>query len=212
VIFLGSKQIRRFDEMNDGYRQLSNDNIGYWVDYSNLATWQFWFLLAMLLLPLVALYLFIDRKKALLIGFYGFNVHVWFHYIDTYGATNKLWSYPYKVIPNLPFSVALDTSFVPITYMLLYQWTVNKTKNYYLYATLWSACLAFILKPALTTFGLFRMYDGMNYFFLFLGYVVVMLVSKWITNLFNRFQKQQGTLAEQEQHFGGLFSNQEKAK
>jgi hypothetical protein len=210
---LGTKQIKRFDQINDRYQQLSNENLGYWMDYSNLSTWQFWFLLSMLLLPLVALYLFIDRKKALLLGFFGFNVHVWFHYIDTYGATNKLWAYPHKLIPQLPFSVALDTSFVPVTYMLLYQWTVNKNKNYYLFATLWSAFMAFIFKPALATFGLFRMYAGMNYFFLFLGYVVVMLISKWITNLFIYFHKQQGTVAEQDMDLGGgLFSNKEKAK
>ena len=52
--------------------------IHYWQEYSNLHTWQFWVVVAMFVLPLVILFLFIDRKRVFHLGFYGYSVHVFF--------------------------------------------------------------------------------------------------------------------------------------
>ncbi|MFB5191643.1 CBO0543 family protein [Alicyclobacillus fastidiosus] len=160
----------------------------YWSLYSGPGTWQFWFNCFILIAPLTVLYVQLDRRKALLIGFYGFNVHIWFGLIDAFGSGRALWTYPYKIFPFLPISFALDVSLVPVVYMLVYQWTINHEKNYYLYATLTSAAFAFVLKPVFSVLQLFHLYRWMNYFYLFLGYVVVMLVSKLITDLFLHFE------------------------
>ncbi|WP_134702835.1 hypothetical protein [Ammoniphilus sp. YIM 78166] len=185
-----SEQIKKLDEIGKLYEKASKLTIDYWQSYSSFNTWQFWFLLSLLVLPLVALYFFLDRKKAFHIGFYGYSVHMLFHYIDTYFYTNRLANYPYKVIPFLPTSLTLDTAFIPVSFMLLYQWTLNKNKNYYLYATGLCLFLSFLFKPALVAYGLFKMYKWVNYFHLFLGYLTVALLSKWITNVFLYFQKE----------------------
>lgn len=130
----------------------------------------------------------IDRVKALLLGFYGLNYHVWFAYTNSAGIRLGLWEYPYKVLPILP-SFALDASLVPVSYMMIYQWTLNKNKNFYLYSTLLSAGFAFVLKPILVSRGLFRMFSWVNYFYLFLFYVLFFIVSKFITNLFINLQE-----------------------
>ncbi|WP_409304201.1 CBO0543 family protein [Peribacillus sp. SCS-155] len=160
----------------------------YWSQYSDFGTWQFWINLAFLIIPLIVLYIFMDKRKALLLGFFGFNVHVWFTYIDTYGGTRALWYYPYKLLPVLPISFALDVSLVPVSYMLLYQWALNNKKNYYLFMLILSALFSFVLKPLLISLDLFELNRGANYFHLFLGYVAVGIVSKLITNLFLYFE------------------------
>ncbi|MFC0210902.1 CBO0543 family protein [Paenibacillus chartarius] len=161
----------------------------YWSQYTNLSTWQFWINVAFLIVPLFVLWKAIDRRKAFEIGFYGFNVHVWFTYIDLFGARHGLWEYPYKMMPFMPVNTALDVSLVPIVYMLMYQWVENHRKNYYLYATAVSLLFAFILKPLITSFDMFVMYKWMNYFYLFLGYMIIALISKGIVEVFRYLKR-----------------------
>lgn len=166
--------------------------MNYWQHYSNATTWQFWACLISFIVPLVVLYFVLDRKRAFRIGFYGFNVHVWFGYIDAFGLTHGLWAYPFKVLPIRFPNVTLEASLVPVAYMLIYQWTLTRNRSYYLYATILSAVLAFIVKPPMSWLGLFRMYQWMNYVYLFCGYLVIMLLSKWITDFFAYLQAQHG--------------------
>jgi len=186
---LNTGQAKLLDEITALEEKVSTLTNHYWRTFSNADTWQFWLLLALLVLPLVALYILIDRKKAFHLGFFGFNVHVWFHYIDIYGFTHGLWSYPYKVIPFLPSSVTLDTAFIPVIFMLVYQWTINNKKNYYIYLTGLCFFLSFLFKPTMVAFGLFQFYKGINYFHLLAGYITVMLISRAITNVFLYFQQ-----------------------
>lgn len=161
----------------------------YWQDYSHFFTWQFWVVLAMFVLPLIMVVLFIDRKKAFHIGFYGYSVHVFFAYTDVIGTSNGLWIYPYKLLPYFPSNLTLDASFVPVCYMLLYQYILNNRKNYYLWMIGLSLGFAYILKPLMVGLGLFHFGGKENFFMLFLGYVTVGLIAKWLTDFFVFLQK-----------------------
>ncbi|MGM0878333.1 MAG: CBO0543 family protein, partial [Bacillota bacterium] len=135
------------------------------------------------------LYFFIDRKKIFLIGFYGFNIHVWFGYIDTWGNNQGLWGYPYKLIPFIPGSLSLDAALIPVLFMLVYQWTLNHKKNYYIYTLGVALFLSFVLKPLLVMHNLFVLHKWVNYFYLFIAYCFIFLFSKLITNIFIIMQK-----------------------
>ncbi len=204
-----AEYLGRLTQMQDN---LTNAWRDYWYQYSNAGTWQFWFILGMLVLPLVVLYFTLDRDKALQIGFYGFNVHMWFTYIDAIGIRLVRWEYPYRITPIVPVSLALDASLIPVIYMLVYQWTRNHRKNYYVYLTVVSLLLSFVFKPILTALDLFELYKGTTYFHLFIGYMVTGLISKWITNLFLHFQF--GDIKSDRERFdaNALFRRREKAK
>ncbi|MCR8847497.1 hypothetical protein NQ095_03695 [Rossellomorea sp. SC111] len=163
--------------------------IDYWYQFSDFGSWQFWVMAAFFLLPLLSLFLFLDKKNALLFGFYGYNVHVFFTYADAIGANMLKWFYPYKLYPLLASSISLDVSLVPVSYMFVYQWTYRHKKNYYLYLLLVSAVFAFVLKPILLSAGLFNMNKGTSYIHLFVIYIAVGVIAKWITNLFVYFEK-----------------------
>jgi len=47
----------------------TNGFINYWYQYSNLSTWQFWINVFAVILSLVVLYFFIDRRHVFLVGF-----------------------------------------------------------------------------------------------------------------------------------------------
>ncbi|MEW9674413.1 CBO0543 family protein [Ammoniphilus sp. 3BR4] len=192
-----TEQTKQLDQINQMHTKLSNLTTDYWQSFSHIGTWQFWFMLSLLIFPLVALYFLLDRKKAFHIGFFGFNIHVWLNYFDTFGVTHGLWNYQYKVVPFLPISVALDTALVPVSFMLMYQWTLNRNKNYYLYLTGLSLFFSFLVKPAFVAFGIFKFYKETNFLHLFLGYITIMLVSKLITNIFMYLQKTETASTEQ---------------
>ncbi|WP_243357145.1 CBO0543 family protein [Bacillus litorisediminis] len=188
-----SEQKMTYEKISSNQVENSHNWIDYWNQFSSFNTWQFWVTVLLLLVPLIVLYFTIDRKKALLLGFYGFNVHVWFTYIDLPGVIFGFWGYPYRAIPFFPYSFSLDVALVPVIYMLVFQWVIKNNKNYYFYFTLLSLFFAFILKPLMVTLGLFEFSRGANYFYLFIGYMAIMLVSKWITNLFIWFEKNRST-------------------
>lgn len=171
--------------MKEDVLQLQTD---YWVSFSDFGTWQFWVVLAALIVPLILLILFIDRKNILLLLFFGINYHLWFQYVDSIQITMGLHEYPYELFPFLS-SIALDGSLVPVVFIFMYQWVLNHDKNIYLYASLLSAVLAFVVKPIMVNFDFFRMFKGNNYFYLFLFYMLFFFVSYGITRLFAWMQQ-----------------------
>lgn len=162
--------------------------IDYWKQYSDFNSWHFWFLVSLLILSLACLYFLMDRKKALLLGFYGFNIHVWFSYLTQISVWYDLWSYPYKIFPFFP-GFTTSAAFFPVGFMLIYQWTLNHNKNYYLYATGFCLFIAFLWKPTLSTIDLFQVKNKISYLYVFFESITVMLISKWISNIFVHFQK-----------------------
>ncbi|WP_088105680.1 CBO0543 family protein [Halalkalibacter urbisdiaboli] len=186
---MDQKQSELIDKIKSLKEQLTEMQNQYWQLYSNMGTWQFWVILLMFTLPLVALYFLIDRRKMLLLGFYGFNIHIWFGYINVWGYNRGLWEYPYELVPFLPGNLALDASLIPVLFMLVYQWTLNHRKNYYLYTLGLSAFLSFIFKPFLVAVHLFELDKGTTYIHLFIAYCVIFLFSKLITSIFLKMQK-----------------------
>ena len=181
---VNKNQLARLEEIRKVEMEQSNRWINYWQDYSNFNTWQVWVGIAMLVIPLVILILFIDRKKIFHLGFYGYSIHIFFAMVDAFGVLRGLWIYPYKLLPALPASLSLDSSFVPVTFILIYQWILNKGKNYYIWILLLCLVFAFFIKPLLLGIGLFRFGGKENFLMLFWGYVAVALISKWITDFF----------------------------
>jgi|GEM_PF-768410 len=179
----------QFDRLQLLFRlqdKLSATWLDYWQTFS-FGTWQFWINVLMLLVPIGVVLILLDKTKALLLGFYGYTVHMLFTYIDAFGSIRALWYYPFKVVPILPISIALDVSLVPVTFMLVYQWTLNHKKNYYLYTTGLCLFFAFVFKPVMSYLDLFELNRGTTFFHLLPCYLIIMLVSKWITNLFLLF-------------------------
>jgi hypothetical protein len=182
-ILMEEKQIEYLHKIRSMAEELSSLQMEYWKLFSNLGTWQFWLVTLMLILPLIALFFLMDKNRALLLGFFGLNYHVWFAYVNSFGISLGLWEYPYQLMTFIP-SFSLDAALVPVSFILLYQWTLNNKKNIYFYAFILSALFAFIIKPIMVKMHLFHMYKGVNYFHLFLFYVAFFIVSKLITNLF----------------------------
>jgi len=181
---LPQEQLNQLNELKETQEKVSNGWIDYWLDYSAFDTWQFWLNVSFIIIPLVVLYLLIDKKRVFLLGFYGFNIHAWMVYTDAIGTRYNFFEYPYKAVPFLPIHVGIDTSLVPVLFILLYQWILKNKKNFYLYNFGLVLFLSFIFKPIIVAHHLFHLKNGANYFYIFLLYVFVVLFSRVITNVF----------------------------
>lgn len=176
-------RIKDFDQIvkmgKEGQKALND----YWVEYSIYNSFEYWFMVMLFIVPLIVLFFKIDKRKLFFMGFYGYSIHMLFGYIDLYNKNSGVLNYPFPMIPAVP-GISLDSSFVPVTFMLVYQWTLNHKKNYYVYTVLTSAVLAFVFKPLLIGLGLFKLYGSTNYFFLFICYLIVIILAKVITDVF----------------------------
>ncbi|MEN1968324.1 hypothetical protein WMZ97_09655 [Lentibacillus sp. N15] len=186
------KQIELLNKIRSMHEKVSQLEIDYFKAFSFFGNWQFWIVILMLVVPLIVLFLFIDKDKMLLLGFFGLNYHIWFAYTNVIQIDLGYINYPYHSFPLLT-AFSLDASLVPVCFMLLYQWTLNHKKNFYLYQLLLSVVLAFILKPIMVQLHLFQMHNGLSYFQLLIAYVVLFVVSKLITNLFLWLQQKNNT-------------------
>lgn len=185
-------RLARFDKIvemgKEGQKALNE----YWLDYALYATFEYWFMVLLLVVPFFFLFIKINKNKLFQILFYGYSVHIFFGYEDLYGRNIGYWNYPFPVIPALP-GIVLDSSLIPIIFIFVYQSTLNSNKKYYLYSIITSVFLSFVFKPMLVGLGLFRMYGSINYFHLFLSYLTVITSAKLMTDLFVWIKKRYST-------------------
>ncbi|MBM4761235.1 hypothetical protein [Bacillus sp. B15-48] len=181
-------RVEQFDKIvktiGDGYKALNE----YWLEWSLYTTFEFWFMVVLFIAPLVFVLIKIDKNKIFLIGFYGYSIHMTVGYIDMFGRNLGFWNFPFPLIPGLP-GLVLDSSIVPVVFMMVYQWTLNRNKNFYLYSFLTAAFFAFIFKPLMEAIGVLKLYGKVNYIHLLFVYVATFLVSRFLTNLFLWLQK-----------------------
>ncbi len=196
MISLSNTRLEQFDKAVQLREDSTDLFIQIWKEYHLYSTLEFWIMVSVLVVPLVILFFKIDKSKIFLIGFYGYSVHVILAYGDIYGMNAGYWHYPFQLLPALP-SLSVDASIVPVGCMLMYQWTLNHNKNYYIYAVLTAGGFALVFKPLLVGLGLFKLYGKANYIYLFVGYVLLLLTAKFVTNVFLWAQKRYGSSTKQ---------------
>ncbi|WP_088105819.1 CBO0543 family protein [Halalkalibacter urbisdiaboli] len=175
-------QQEHFKHLQSLKSEIDRSYMDYWHKFSDFSSWQFWVILGMLFIPLIILYLRIDRKNIFLLGFFGFSIHMLTAYTDALGMRKLWWDYPYTAIPQLPEGISLDASLIPVYFILLYQWCLKRGKNYWLYGTLSAFGFTFILKPIMVWLHLFEL--DISWFGLLLAYLFVIYSGKIITNIF----------------------------
>ncbi|MEH7073642.1 hypothetical protein [Neobacillus drentensis] len=180
---MSDPRIVQFDKAVKLRKESTDAMLDYWKDHALYSSLEYWIMVAILILPLIVLVVKIDKNKLFLITFYGYTVHLLAAYIDLFAINSGKWNFPFPPIPLLP-SFSIDSSIVPVTFMLVFQWTLNHKKNYYVYALLAAIFFSFVFNPILAGLGLFRMYGSTNYFHIFIWYVSGLLTAKWITNFF----------------------------
>jgi hypothetical protein len=176
-------------KINACNEKLHSLTMAYWTKYSDWDTWQFWFLFASLILPLILLYFKIDRRRIFELFFYGYTVHLLCAYINLALGRSGYFNYKYFLIPYLPISVNIAASIVPVGFLLLYQRYSDNVKKFILYTLLLSVLFSFILDPIEGLLGIGESRKSMRYYHFFIIDVVVALISYLVTKLLTKISR-----------------------
>ncbi|MDT3762987.1 CBO0543 family protein [Priestia filamentosa] len=134
-------------KINTTNEELQSLLTSYWSKYSDWSTWQFWFLFASLTLPLILLCFTVDRKRIFELFFFGYTVHLLGTYINLVLGRDGYFTYKYFLIPQLPISLNITASIIPVGFLLLYQCYSNNIRKFFLSTLLLSALFSFVLDP-----------------------------------------------------------------
>jgi hypothetical protein len=188
---MSEKQL--YGEIYHYKEQLSQATTRFWNQYSGPDTWYFWFNLAAFLLPLLYLYFKVDKRRLFEISFYGYTAHVLWSNADYILSSYNLLAHPHSLLQAVPGGISVTAVIFPVTFMLLYQYCTNKSKNFYLYGIGASIIFAYGFGYISKVLGLLKMHNGMNLTFLFLIDIAVAFISLWATRLFLKIKsKSQG--------------------
>ncbi|YCA41549.1 hypothetical protein M1E11_11945 [Bacillus sp. JZ8] len=168
-------------EIDTTNEKLQSLLMSYWSKYSDWNTWQFWFLLASLILPLILLCFMVDRKRIFELFFFGYTVHLLCTYINFILARSGYFTYKYFLIPQLSISLSITASIIPVGFLLLYQYYSDNIRKFFLYALVLSAIISFVLDPIEGYLKLSELKKGMKLYHFFIIDIVVALISYGFT-------------------------------
>ncbi|WP_400243595.1 hypothetical protein AB3U99_20540 [Niallia sp. JL1B1071] len=175
----------KINEQNDIVHSLY---ISYWDKFSDYTTWQFWLIVISLIFPLIILFIAIDRRRLFEILFFGYTVHLLWAYIDLTLSRGNFLTHTYFLFPIVPNALNITGSFLPVGYILVYQYATNHQKNFYILTILLSALNAFVLANIEKAIGVVTFHRGVNAFHLFLLDLVIVFVAFWFTKLLLKFR------------------------
>ncbi|SDE98110.1 CBO0543 family protein [Sporomusa acidovorans] len=117
----------------------------HWLQYE-LFTYQWWLLLATLIVPWIFWWRIVDRSRTGIILAYGIYIMFVVTAMDATGLALKLWIYPIKLLPIIPDSIGIDWGLLTVLDMLIYQY-FPKWKTFLIVESIAAVLLAFVGEP-----------------------------------------------------------------
>ena len=157
----------------------TQQRIDYWIHY-NLVTWQWYFLMAILLLPWFFWWKIVDKKRLLSIIIMGLIVSVTANWMDQVGAELGWWDYAYNPLPFFPQMLPVNYTLLPIGYMLLYQY-YTAWQDFIRMVLIMAAVLSWMFEPIFSWMGVYQLFTW-HYSYSFPIYVFIAVSHKWLVD------------------------------
>ncbi len=82
--------------------------------------WNWWVGIATFVSPIVLWVKLVDKKRIMEITLYGCIISLISNFLDLVGHDYGLWDYPILLLPNVHHFIEVDTSALPLIYMMVY--------------------------------------------------------------------------------------------
>ncbi|MFD2216352.1 hypothetical protein [Metabacillus endolithicus] len=161
----------------------------YWSRYSDFGNWEFWVTLLLLIAPLILLFFTVDKKRILEVFFFGYSVNFLWSFVDMALSRYNFLAHKYFVTPLFPYALSITTSLLPVGFLLVYQYSINNNKNFYLNAILLSAIFAFGFASLEIYLDFLDLRKGMNLIHIFLLDIVISFIAYWMTKFVLKVSK-----------------------
>ena len=137
---------------------------------------KFWGVMASIVIAYIVWYQLTDKRRLVDLLLYGSLVTVMTSLVELYATSAGLWYYKIRMLP-MPQSVLLrDWTLVPLTYMLVQQYSSN-WKQFFIWNAVGTFFLAGILAPIFSAIDVVQLMKW-NYFYAFVVSYVVATLSR----------------------------------
>jgi len=158
----------------------TQQRIDYWVQ-NNLFTWQWWFLVVILILPWFLWWKVVDKKRILSILSMGLVVIGTANWMDQVGNELGWWYYPYRILPFVSQFGPVNYSSMPISYMLLYQ-IYPRWSAFLVAAVITAAVFTWVIEPLFIWLGMYHVVFWKSSYS-FLIYILIAISHKGLVDL-----------------------------
>ncbi len=112
-----------FWDVQELIKKLNTIDTAGWLR-DELFTWQWWVLVAFLVVPWFIWFLLVDRKRIVEILLFGMITAVIVITLDVIGHAVGFWGYPIELFPADPGGLSFDLGMITVAFMLLYQYFI----------------------------------------------------------------------------------------
>ncbi|MDQ0257270.1 hypothetical protein J2S74_004728 [Evansella vedderi] len=173
------KNYPSFEEIKEVHAKLSQMRLEYWLHH-DLFSMQWWLLVAVLIIPWIIWWRFVDKKRLTTILLFGTILMIVVMMLDDIGVEAQLWSYPYQLISILPRLVSIDQGIIIIFHMALYQ-LFPKWKSFLIANTIMATAFTFIFEPITVWLGIYQL-DNWEYVYSFPIYIAKASLVKYLVD------------------------------
>jgi len=135
--------------------KLARMDLQYWLHH-DLFTWQWWLLLALLVLPWLLWWKLIDKRELRYLLMYGLIIMIFVFLLDELGSSLTLWSYPYMLYRLIPTMHPIDITVLPVLYMLVLYY-FRRWSTFLPATVVMSAAFSFAAEPLFVLMDIYRL-------------------------------------------------------
>jgi hypothetical protein len=151
----------------------------YWLEY-NVFSLSWWLMLILVISLWFIWWKRVDKARLHEIITYGAIVSLIATIIDIVGCEYVLWGYTADLVPLISPLLVTDYCFLPITYMLLYQYFTD-WRSFITATTIVSALLAFIAESIAVLLDIYQL-NNWKHLYSFPMYILLAIFFKWLLN------------------------------
>jgi hypothetical protein len=171
------------DQIVELEKQLVQIKIEYWLK-EDLFSPQWWLMLAVLVIPWIIWWKYVDRSRILPITLLGMFILILSSYLDAIGSELTLWQYNKMLLPLWSRLISVDFSVMPVTYMFIYQ-NFTKWRTFSVASVALALLFAFLAEPIVAWLGIYQP-NAWSHWYSFVIYILLafftrMIVEKIVT-------------------------------
>ncbi len=167
-------------DANRNFRDLAFE---HWRS-NELFTFDWWFLLILSIVPWFIWWKLLDKNRKTSIIMFGLFIALFSAIFEHIGENVALWwGYKTRLIPTLTFLFPFDFTFLPVSFMLVYQF-FNKWRSFVKGMLVLSLGGAFVFEPLLHWMDIYVLYTW-KYVYSFPIYFAMGIFFKWLVQKIN---------------------------
>ncbi len=150
----------------------------HWCKFE-VFSFQFWLLLAMLIIPWIIWTKLVDKKRLAEIFIYGLLVVTVVTFLDELGCQLNFWEYSIDIEPYFPRLIPMNFSMLPVWYMLVYQYA-NGWKKFILVNFFSAIFFTFVGEPIFVALKIYVLFTW-KHIYSFPIYIIIAILLKALT-------------------------------